>query len=150
MSVCLRYMGNEEDARDVLQDAFVKIFTRIGEVRFNGEGTLKGWILKVTVNEALNALRHRVRFSDTDELPDVPEEEAPDVRNVPLEVLMQMIGDLPTGYRTVFNMFVLEQVSHKEIASQLGIKVSSSASQLLRARKMLAHKINEYVKRNGK
>ena len=85
-------------------------------------------------------------FSDTDNLPDLPEEESPDVENVPLEVLMQMIGSLPTGYRTVFNMFVIEQNTHKEIASQLGIKVSSSASQLLRAKKILANMINEYVK----
>ena len=146
MSVCLRYMGNEEDARDVLQDAFIKIFTRIGDIKFQGEGTLKGWILKVTANEALNTLRRRVIFSDTDNLPDLPEEESPDVENVPLEVLMQIIGSLPTGYRTVFNMFVIEQNSHKEIASQLGIKVSSSASQLLRAKKILANMINEYVK----
>lgn len=148
MSVCMRYMGNRDDACDVLQDAFIKILTRIGEISFKGEGTLKSWIVRVTVNEALSALRRQVHFADTDTLPDVPEEDEPDVGKVPMEVLVRLIGELPNGYRTVFNMFVMERMGHKEIAQRLGIGVSSSASQLLRAKKILAREINEYIKQN--
>lgn len=148
MSVCMRYMGNRDDACDVLQDAFIKILTRIGEISFKGEGTLKSWIVRVTVNEALSALRRQVHFADTDTLPDVPEEDEPDVGKVPMEVLIRLIGELPNGYRTVFNMFVMERMGHKEIAQRLGIGVSSSASQLLRAKKILAREINEYIKQN--
>lgn len=148
MSVCMRYMGNRDDACDVLQDAFIKILTRIGEISFKGEGTLKSWIVRVTVNEALSALRRQVHFADTDTLPDVPEEDEPDVGKVSMEVLIRLIGELPNGYRTVFNMFVMERMGHKEIAQRLGIGVSSSASQLLRAKKILAREINEYIKQN--
>lgn len=148
MSVCMRYMGNKDDACDVLQDAFIKILTRVSEISFKGEGTLKSWIVRVTVNEALSALRRQVHFMDTDSLPDMPEEEEPDVGKVPMEVLIKLIGELPNGYRTVFNMFVMERMGHKEIAQRLGIGVSSSASQLLRAKKILAREINEYIKQN--
>ncbi len=150
MSVCMRYMGNRDDAADVLQETFIKVLTRIGEVSYRGEGTLKSWILRVTVNEALTALRRKVYFDDVDAMADVPETEEPDVEKVPLQVMMNMIARLPDGYRTVFNMFVMERMGHKEIARQLGIGVSSSASQLLRAKRILAKEINDYIKRNNR
>ncbi len=150
MSVCMRYMGNRDDAADVLQETFIKVLTRIGEVSYRGEGTLKSWILRVTVNEALTALRRKVYFDDVEAMADVPETEEPDVEKVPLQVMMNMIARLPDGYRTVFNMFVMERMGHKEIARQLGIGVSSSASQLLRAKRILAKEINDYIKRNNR
>lgn len=146
MSVCMRYMGNRDDAADVLQDVFIKVLTRVGEIGYRGEGTLRSWILRVAVNESLNALRHQMHFDDAELLTDVHEEEEPDVGKVPLDVLMNFIARLPDGYRTVFNMFVMERMGHKEIARQLGIGVSSSASQLLRAKRILAREINEYIK----
>lgn len=150
MSVCMRYMGNRDDAADVLQETFIKVLTRIGEVSYRGEGTLKSWILRVTINEALTALRRKVYFDDVEAMADVPETEEPDVEKVPLQVMMNMIARLPDGYRTVFNMFVMERMGHKEIARQLGIGVSSSASQLLRAKRILAKEINDYIKRNNR
>lgn len=150
MSVCMRYMGNRDDAADVLQDAFIKVFTRIGEITFRGEGSLRSWILRVTVNEALNALRHQILYDDTETLAEVPEEEEPDVGKVPMDVLLGMIASLPDGYRTVFNMYVMERMAHKEIAQRLGIGVSSSASQLLRAKRLLAREINKYLKQNDR
>jgi RNA polymerase sigma-70 factor (ECF subfamily) len=87
-----------------------------------------------------------MHFADAETLEDVQEEEEPDVGKVPLDVLMNFIARLPDGYRTVFNMFVMERMGHKEIARQLGIGVSSSASQLLRAKRILAREINEYIK----
>jgi RNA polymerase sigma-70 factor (ECF subfamily) len=139
-------MGNRDDAADVLQDVFIKVLTRVGEIGYRGEGTLRSWILRVAVNESLNALRHQMHFDDAETLTDVHEEEEPDVGKVPLDVLMNFIARLPDGYRTVFNMFVMERMGHKEIARQLGIGVSSSASQLLRAKRILAREINEYIK----
>ena len=150
MSVCMRYMGNRDDAADVLQETFIKVLTRIGEVSYRGEGTLKSWILRVTINEALTALRRKVYFDDVDAMADVPETEEPDVEKVPLQVMMNMIARLPDGYRTVFNMFVMERMGHKEIARQLGIGVSSSASQLLRAKRILAKEINDYIKQTDR
>ena len=150
MSVCMRYMGNRDDAADVLQETFIKVLTRIGEVSYRGEGTLKSWILRVTVNEALTALRRKVYFDDVETMADVPETEEPDVEKVPLQVMMNMIARLPDGYRTVFNMFVMERMGHKEIARQLGIGVSSSASQLLRAKRILAKEINDYIKQTDR
>ena len=145
MTIALRYMGNGEDAADVLQDAFVKVLTNINRFEFRGEGSLSAWMSRITVNEALNQLRHRAWLFHEELFDDEPPDEEPDVALVPPEVLMRMVGDLPEGYRTVLNLFVFEQMPHREIARQLGIKESTSASQYLRAKRMLAHKIREYL-----
>ena len=145
MAIALRYMGNGEDAADVLQDAFVKVLTNINRFVFRGEGSLSAWMSRITVNEALNQLRHRAWLFHEELSDDEPPDEESDVALVPPEVLMRMVGDLPGGYRTVLNLFVFEQMPHREIARQLGIKESTSASQYLRAKRMLAHKIREYL-----
>ena len=145
MAIALRYMGNGEDAADVLQDAFVKVLTNINRFEFRGEGSLSAWMSRITVNEALNQLRRRAWLFHEELSDDEPPDEEPDVALVPPEVLMRMVGDLPEGYRTVLNLFVFEQMPHREIARQLGIKESTSASQYLRAKRMLAHKIREYL-----
>lgn len=145
MTIALRYMGNGEDAADVLQDAFVKVLTNIDRFEFRGEGSLSAWMSRITVNEALNQLRHRAWLFHEELSDDEPPDEEADVALVPPEVLMRMVGDLPEGYRTVLNLFVFEQMPHREIARQLGIKESTSASQYLRAKRMLAHKIREYL-----
>ena len=145
MAIALRYMGNGEDAADVLQDAFVKVLTNINRFEFRGEGSLSAWMSRITVNEALNQLRHRAWLVHEELSDDEPPDEEPEVARVPPEVLMRMVGDLPEGYRTVLNLFVFEQMPHRQIARQLGIKESTSASQYLRAKRMLAHKIREYL-----
>ncbi|MGN0068202.1 MAG: RNA polymerase sigma factor [Prevotella sp.] len=147
MAVALRYVGNRDDACDVLQDSFVKVFTRIREFVPRGEGALKAWVLRITANEALNFLRKSGPVSVTDDLPDVADEE-PDVMAVPAEVLNAMIARLPTGYRVVLNLFVFEGLQHKEIAARLGIKENSSASQYHHAKRMLAKMISDYSKHN--
>ena len=155
MTVAMRYVADNEAAKDVLQDGFVKVFTRIGSFDYRGEGSLGGWVLRIIVNESLNYLRAEERFTrafaeltDASTLADMAEPyEEPDVGRLPDEVLMQLIERLPTGYRTVLNLFVFEQKSHKEIAEALGIGVSTSASQYLRAKKLLAKMIQEYTKK---
>lgn len=146
MAVGRRYMGNEAAVEDVLQDSFVKIFANMGAFEYRGEGSLKAWVLRVVTNEALNWLRKEHRFAMVETVPDVADEGDIDADEVPMEVIMQFIEQLPVGYRTVFNLFVFEQKSHKEIAGLLGIKENSSASQYFRAKNMLAKMIKEYIK----
>ena len=136
----------------VLQDSFVKIFSSLDKFEFRGEGSLKAWMRQVSVNEALKLIRRRKR-NDTVEykwdLPDTQEEDdpEPDVAEVPPSVIQKMIQALPEGYRTVLNLYAFEEKSHKEIAGLLGISESTSASQLHRARALLARQINEYKKK---
>ena len=151
-ATCSRYLPGESDLRDVLQDSFVEIFSSLDKFEFRGEGSLKAWMRQVSVNEALKLIRRRKR-NDTVEykwdLPDTQEEDdpEPDVVEVPPSVIQKMIQALPEGYRTVLNLYAFEEKSHKEIAGLLGISESTSASQLHRARALLARQINEYKKK---
>lgn len=153
LGVCLRYVGDQHTAEDLLHDGFVQALTHIGQFRWQGDGSLKAWLYKVQQNVILQHLRQqatRGEFLSIDENPqmveDIPEPER--VGDIPRQVLMRMIGELPTGYRTVFNMFVIDGHSHREIAQLLGINERSSASQLVHARRLLASKINAWRKEN--
>lgn len=146
-AVARRYVADEDASNDVLQDAFVKVFTSICGFDYRGEGSLKAWVMRIVTNEALTYLRRNSRLTFTDDVPDEPDEE-PEVEKVPPAELNRMIARLPTGYRTVLNLYVFEEKSHKEISQMLGIGESSSASQYLRAKRMLAKMIKEYEKRH--
>lgn len=146
MAVGLRCVPDRDDLNDVIQDSFVKILSSVNRFEYRGEGSLKGWILRIVSNEAINFIKQKTKFSFVDEFPDEIEEQVPDVDKVPPQVLNQMISELPDGYRMVLNLYVFEQKSHKEIAEMLDIKESTSASQYLRAKKLLASKINNYLK----
>lgn len=147
MAVGLRYIADRDAVQDVLQDSFVKVFAAINGFSFRGEGSLKAWVMRIVANESLNYLKQNQRLQFVDEMPDVADEdEEVDVKNIPMSVVMQMIQQLPAGYRTVFNQFVFEEKSHREIASYLGIKESTSASQYFRAKNLLAKMIQEYTK----
>ncbi|KGF35815.1 RNA polymerase sigma factor [Hoylesella buccalis] len=147
MAVGLRYIADRDAVQDVLQDSFVKVFAAIDRFSYRGEGSLKAWVMRIVANESLNYLKQNQRLQFVDEMPDVADEdEDVDVKNIPMSVVMQMIQQLPAGYRTVFNQFVFEEKSHREIASDLGIKESTSASQYFRAKNLLAKMIQEYSK----
>lgn len=146
MAVAMRYLADGESARDVLQDSFVKILTSVGRFSFRGEGSLRAWVLRIVANESLDYLRRERRLHFVDDLPDDLPDEEPDVGTISQAALQHMIEQLPTGYRTVLNLFVFEQKSHREIAQVLGIRESSSASQFLRAKKLLAQMIKNYQK----
>lgn len=152
-AVCMRYIVNSEDVKDVLQDSFVKILSSIARFDYRGEGSLKAWMVRVVVNESLSLLRQKERMElvvTEDTLPNRMDEEEPEDGDVPPEVIMDLIRQLPTGYRTVFNLYVFEHKSHKEIADILHIKENSSASQFHRAKEILAKGIIDYKKRyNG-
>lgn len=141
MAVGLRYVPDRDEVRDVVQDSFVKIFSSISRFEYRGEGSFKGWMLRIVANEAISYAKAKTKFVFTDEVPDEPEADSPEVERVPPDVLTRLIGTLPDGYRLVLNMYVFEQKSHKEIAAELGIKESTSASQYLRAKKLLATRI---------
>ena len=148
MAICLRYTGNREEAEDVLHDGFLHIFESIKQFTYQGEGSLKAWLSRVMVNEALGFLRKRNAQAQQevllDEIPDMPDTEDTGFDGLPQSVLMRMISELPDGYRTIFNLYVFEDKSHKEIASMLGISERTSSSQFYRAKSLLMKKINEY------
>ena len=132
LSVCLRYAGDRETAQDLMHDGFLKLFDSFDKFTWRGEGSLRAWMERVMVN--------------TPEAYEEPEGSSIDV--IPQKVLMQFISELPAGYRTVFNLYIFEEKSHKEIARLLGINEKSSASQLTRAKATLAAKVREWMKRN--
>lgn len=147
-AVCSRYVGNDEDIKDVLQESFLKIFSSLTSFKYQGEGSLKAWMSRIVVNESLKWLKKNARLETTafsDKELDISDEE-PDTEGIPTDVIYQMIRSLPDSYRTVFNLHVIEERSHREIAEMLGIKESSSASQLHRAKAMLTEKITQFRK----
>ena len=129
VAVGQRYVPDADDVRDLVQDSFVKILTSVHRFSYRGEGSLKAWVGSIVAHHALDYVKAHELLTLTDHIPEaMPDEEEPDVGRVPPEVLNRLIGELPTGYRTVLNLYVFEQRSHKEIAQLLGIKPETSAS----------------------
>ena len=142
-SVCYRYIPNADDAKDVLQNSFVKIFTSIPTLEYRGEEQFKGWLIRIVANEALIFLRNKKKliYVDNSETADEIDEEYSDTERISADELHQLISELPDGYRTVLNLYVFENFSHRQIAELLGIKESTSASQLHYAKQWLARRI---------
>ena len=154
-AVCSRYIACDEDVRDVLQESFIKIFSSIDKFCYKGDGSLKAWMSKIAVNESLTLLNKKEKLAIVQYGSDIPDtiddnddDEGPDTGDSPVRAIQAMIRKLPTGYRTVFNLYVFEGKSHKEIAEMLNLKESSSASQLHRAKALLAKMIQEYKSTN--
>lgn len=154
-AVCSRYIACDEDVRDVLQESFIKIFSSIDKFCYKGDGSLKAWMSKIAVNESLTLLNKKEKLAIVQYESDIPDtiddnddDEGPDTGDIPVRAIQAMIRKLPTGYRTVFNLYVFEGKSHKEIAEMLNLKESSSASQLHRAKALLAKMIQEYKSTN--
>lgn len=142
-----RYV-DDESLRDVLQESFIRIYTSISRFEYRGEGSLRAWMVRIVVNEALKSLKASSQRTVPLDGRERIEEEEPPTDDVPIEVIHRLIRELPEGYRTVFNLYIFEQYSHREIASMLGIGENSSASQLHRAKSLLARKIKEYKQLN--
>ncbi|MBD5356889.1 MAG: RNA polymerase sigma factor [Bacteroides sp.] len=145
--VCARYISDDDDLKDVLQDSFIKIFSSLASFKYKGKGSLKAWLARIVANQSLNFLKEkgRLKFVPITNQTDEIESPGVDIGIIPESVLLQMIRELPSGYRVVFNLRVYEEKSHKEIAKMLDIRVNSSASQFLRAKALLAEKIREYI-----
>ena len=145
--ICMRYIADEEDLKDVLQNAFAHIFSHIAEFEYRGAGSLLAWAKRVVVNESLKYLRTMVHFEELQENYDIVDESEGDdlsFSDIPPDIIHQMLSRLPIGYRTVLNLYVLEGKSHQEIACLLGIRKDTSASQLHKAKRMLAKMIRKY------
>lgn len=146
-SVCYRYVPSESDAKDVLQNSFVKIFTSVPTIDYRDEPSFRGWMKKVVVNEALTFLKEKKKLQfmaqEIDNL-DVPDDE-PSTERITADELHQLISELPDGYRTVMNLYVFEGYSHKKIAESLGFTPSTSASQLYFAKRLLSKKVKELL-----
>jgi RNA polymerase sigma-70 factor (ECF subfamily) len=145
-SVCYRYVPSRSDAKDVLQNSFVKIFTLLPTIDYVGEEALRAWMKRVVANEALGFLRKQKKLlfvvqtaAEADRIDDTE----PQSEQISPEELHQMISELPDGYRTVINLYVFEDYTHKQIAELLGISESTSASQLYYAKRLLAKKIEK-------
>lgn len=138
MGVCLRYARNSDEAEDVLQDAFIKIFNKIPE--YVKKGSLEGWVRRIVVNTALDSYRKNKKHQKDIEAGSVDyllEQKSFIVEELNAQDLLIIINNLPDGYRMVFNLFAIEGYSHKEIAERLGITESTSKSQYSRAKKVL-------------
>lgn len=143
MGVCLRYANDRETARDLLQDGFVKIFSSLDS--FSGTGSFEGWMRKIFVNSALEYLRKADVMRETVDLDNTAELSDADssaVSQMSEKELVALIGELPSGFRAVFNLFAIEGYSHKEIGEMLDITESTSRSQYTRAKQLLQRKIN--------
>jgi len=147
--ICLRYAGDRDTAQDLLHDGFIKIYSSFDKFTWRGDGSLRAWMERVIINTALQYLRKNDVMSLTTELDEVKENydepDTSDIDRIPQDVLMRFISELPDGYRTVFNLYIFEEKSHKEIAELLGINEKSSASQFYRAKTTLAKLVKEYM-----
>ena len=142
--VCMRYVGDRTIAEDLLQEGFITLFTRLDD--FKGEGSFEGWARRIFVTTSLMYLRKKDALKMSDDLEvarGLKTEIAGQMETIGYKELMEMVMSLPTGFRTVFNMYAIEGYSHKEIAETLGISEITSRTQYSRARALLQSKIKE-------
>ena len=137
LGVCLRYVGDRETARDLLQDGFVKVFTTLH--LYSGTGALEAWMRTIFVNYAIEHMRKKDILRDSANLESISEltEEETAVSKLSAEQIMELVQQLPSGFRTVFNLYAVEGYSHKEIGEMLKITESTSRSQYVRAKQWL-------------
>jgi len=149
--MCLKYAPNQMEAEDNLQDAFITIFQRIGQ--YQGKGSFEGWMKRIAINTVLQKYRQKRLYDlPADDLIEEKLDEDLDDGSValPLPFLLNIIQELPERYRLVFNLYVLDGHTHKEIAELLGISDGTSKSNLARARQLLQQKINAFKKANDR
>ncbi|MGR3809990.1 RNA polymerase sigma factor [Jiulongibacter sp. NS-SX5] len=151
MAISRRYLGNTPEAQDMLTNAFVKIFKNVKKAEFDNEKAFVGWMKRILINECLMELRRKSNFQMMPENEaDFVSIEANIIQDLAAKEIMEVINEMPTGYRTVFNLYVIEGYSHAEIAEQLKISEGTSKSQLSHAKKYLRTKLqNIYGKEAG-
>jgi RNA polymerase sigma factor (sigma-70 family) len=145
-AVCLRYANNSNDAQDLLQEGFIKVYRNLH--RFRAEGSFEGWIRRVFVNSSIEHFRKKsLQLSKVSEKEEssIGDTDISALDNLAEKDIINLIQELSPGYRTVFNLYVIEGFSHKEIAAQLGISEGTSKSQLARARTILQKKVSHYL-----
>ena len=139
--ICMRYAANSEDAKDILQDAFVKVFVNLG--KFKGTGSFEGWMRRVFVNTAIEHYRKKNQLYAISENQEenISNHEVSALDALEADDIIRLISELPNGYRTVFNLFAVEGYSHREIATMMNISEGTSKSQYARAKAWLQEKI---------
>ena len=141
MGLCMRYVGDRETARDLLQDGFVKVFTSLN--LYSGTGTFESWIRKIFVNVTIEHFRKKDFLYDSMDLESIQStvEDNSTISRLSAEMIMDLVQQLPKGFRTVFNLFAIEGYSHKEIGEMLQISEATSRSQYARAKQSLKKQI---------
>ena len=150
--ICLRYVANEMLAEDVLHDGFIKVIGSIRSFQYRGEGSLKAWLSRIFYNESMDTIKknHLLAESSVDYMEVSDEiEDVPSIDIIPETILMSFVTSLNISYRTVFNLFVFEDMSHKEIGQELGITEEASRARLSRAKSILTEKVKTYLATNG-
>lgn len=149
MTICRRYAGNQQEAEDILQEAFISIFNHIDQFKY--AGSFEGWLKRITVNAAMKILQKRkIRvIGITNDQQELVSRDVDAFSELNTEDLLKLISQLPDGYRVIFNLYAIEGYSHEEIATMLKIKAATSRSQLSKARAMLKEKINVLQKIPG-
>ena len=146
-AVCLQYSGNNEEARDILQEGFIKIFENL--VHYRHEGSFEGWMRRITVNTALEKFRKKHNLYRVDDIDLIPEQDAEpenhDYAGLEAKDLLGIIRELPPKYRMVFNLYAIEGYSHKEISKMVNISEGTSKSNLSRARVILQRRVGSYT-----
>ncbi len=146
--VCMRYAKSKEEAEDMLQEGFIRLFKNIHS--YENRGSFEGWIRRIIVNTAINYYKTQIKYNKTEHIDaynkdlEETDDESITVSDISQQKLLEMITELPKGYKMVFNMYVLDGFTHKEIASILDISENTSKSQLSKARKLLQKKITNY------
>lgn len=146
-AVCLQYSGNAEEARDILQDGFIKIFENLDY--YKHEGSFEGWMRRIVVNTALEKFRSRHNLYRVDDIDQIDEPDAEpdnqDYAGLEANDLLGIIMELPPKYRIVFNLYAIEGYSHKEISKMVQISEGTSKSNLSRARAILQRRVGSYT-----
>jgi len=146
-AVCLQYSGNDEEARDILQEGFIKIFENLSH--YKHEGSFEGWMRRITVNTALEKFRSKHNLYRVDDIDAIQEPDAEpdnqDYAGLEANDLLEIIRELPPKYRMVFNLYAIEGYSHKEISSMVSISEGTSKSNLSRARIILQRRVGSYT-----
>lgn len=157
MGVCRRYLCEEEDVKDTLQETLFKVYQNMTGFIRKGNGALIAWAYRIAVNASVDCLRSKSKVLVCDNLEELedtltdphPDENPGKTDDIPLEAIREMIYALPDGYRTIFNLYAVDGLSHAQIAKLLGIKENTSSSQYYRARKILAAKITDWRKEHS-
>lgn len=147
-SVCSRYVTDPDAVNDVLQDSYMSIFTTINKFQYKGEGSLLAWMTRIVVHKSVDWVKREMRRGAVElpgDIPEVIDDDTADDCDLSADTIHSIIRQMPAGYRAVFNMYVLDAMSHKQIAAELGIAENSSASQLARAKAWLKNEVKKYL-----
>lgn len=142
-AVCIQFSKDRMEAEDNLQEGFIKVFRSLGQ--YAGKGSFEGWMKRIFINTALEKFRKNRPMQLVEEFPDIEDTDIDDDVLIPEEVLIEFVDQLPEKYKMVFNLYVTEEMSHKEIADLAGITEGTSKSNLSRAREILKRKVKEYL-----